>query len=62
MIREYNGWRIEKVGGFCTIQRYIAQKGNKRHWAFRLGECKSFCDLRDADIEISKLYLTPLYA
>jgi len=61
MGRHYNGWEIITVGGFCTLKRYIASRGEQHHWAFRLKECKEFCDLRNANKEIGKLYLTPLY-
>ena len=60
-MREYNGWQIENVGGFCTMKRYIASKGNMWHWAFLLRECKELCDLRDNGKEIKELYLRPLY-
>ena len=60
-MKSYNGWSIEKVGGFCTMTRYIARKGKLWHWTFLLRECKACCDLRDNGTEISDLYLRPLY-
>ena len=60
-MKEYNGWEIEKIGGFCTMKRYHARKDDKWHWAFLLRECKELCDLRDAGKEIKELYLKPLY-
>ena len=60
-MKKYNGWLIEAQGGFCTMKRYHATKGDKWHWAFLLRECKQFCDMRDAGGEIKKLYLSPLY-
>lgn len=61
MTNLYNGWIIEKVGGFCTMQRYHAKKGNLWHWAFLLRECKALCDTRDEGGEVKELYLKPLY-
>lgn len=61
MFRHYNGWRIIKEGGFCTMTRYSAAKSGQWHWAFLLRECKDFCDLRDGGKEIPKLYLESLY-
>lgn len=61
MKREYNGWKILTTGGFSTIKRFIASRGDKNHWAFRLRDCKKFCDLRDNGGKIELLYLTPLY-
>lgn len=60
-MKQYNGWIIERTGGFCTIKRYVARKGNQWHWAFKLRECKHFCDQRDSGGTISDLYLKPLY-
>ena len=62
MVRNYNGWVIHAEGGFMTIKRFIAHKDSKSHWAFRLRECKEFCDIRDRGGEIGGLYLQPLYA
>ena len=65
-MRKYNGWLIETQGGFCTMKRYVASRGDKWHWAFRLYECKALCDKRDAGEDIGGiyggLYLRPLYA
>jgi len=61
MARYYNGWQIETQGGFCTMKRYVARKGNQWHWAFLLRDCKGICDSRDKGIEPSRLYLNPLY-
>jgi len=60
-MKEYNGWQIEKVGGFCTMKRYIARKGDKWHWSFLLRECKKLCDSQDIGVEIPRLYLRDLY-
>ena len=60
-MKEYNGWDIEKVGGFCTMKRYVAAKGDLWHWAFLLRECKKFCDTRDKGGDIGELYLKSLY-
>ncbi len=60
-MKQYNGWSIEKVGGFCTIKRYIATKGKLWHWAFLLRECKGLCDTRDNGGSIKGLYLKSLY-
>lgn len=60
-MKEYNGWGIERVGGFCTIKRYIARKADKWHWAFLLRDCKELCDTRDNGGTIKELYLRPLY-
>ena len=57
----YKGWLIEKTGGFYTMKRYVALKGDRWHWAFLLRECKQFCDTRDAGGEIKDLYLKSLY-
>ena len=57
----YNGWSINKVGGFITIKRYVAQKQDNWHWAFLLRDCKKFCDDRDNGKEIEELYLRSLY-
>jgi len=57
----YNGWSIGKVGGFCTVRRYVARKGSLQHWAFLLRECKELCDARDRNEKINALYLKPLY-
>ena len=61
MVRNYNGWIIETTGGFMTLKRFIAHKSGQSHWAFRLKECKEFCDIRDNGEHIKKLYLEPLY-
>ena len=61
MIREYNGWQIEAQGGFCTMKRYVASRGDRWHWAFLLRECKGFCDIRNEGGNIKELYLKPLY-
>lgn len=61
MIRKYNGWTIETVGGHITLKRFVAYKNGKTLWAFRLKECKQFCDIRDNGGEINKLYLESLY-
>ncbi len=58
----HNGWRISSTGGFCTMKRFIASKGNLSHWAFLLRDCKHLCDERDAGREIPQLYLQPLYS
>jgi len=58
----YNGWDITKEGGYCTIKRYVASKGDLWHWAFLLRECKVFCDTRDNGGSIGKIYLKPLYS
>lgn len=60
-MKEYNGWQIERVGGFCTMKRYVASKNDKWHWAFLLRECKELCDIRDNGGDIKKLYLRSLY-
>lgn len=62
MVRRYNYWTIVTEGGFMTIKRFIAHKGNQMHWAFRLKDCKEFCDIRDSGGQINKLYLEPLYS
>ena len=60
-MKEYNGWQIEKVGGFATMKRYVASKGELWHWAFLLRECKELCNTRDEGGKIKDLYLRPLY-
>ena len=64
-IHEYNGWKIESVGGYSMMKHFIAEKGELWHWCFKLYECKEVCDLRDAgkenEIEYFKLYTQPLY-
>ncbi len=57
----HNGWKIQGVGGFCTVRHFWADNGNLSHWAFTLRECKQFCDQRDSGGEIKALYLKPLY-
>jgi len=61
MVKYYNGWEISSEGGFCTIKRYVARKEDLWHWAFRLKDCKQFCDMRDNGGIIEQLYLKPLY-
>lgn len=61
MIREYNGWIITTVGGFMTLKRFEARKGENWHWAFRLRDCRELCDSRDGGNPIKELYLRPLY-
>ena len=61
-MRYYNGWIITTAGGFMTMKRFIAHKGELSHWAFLLRECKEFCDKRDNGETIRELYLKPLYA
>jgi len=60
-MREYKGWQIMTVGGFCTMKRYEASKDEKWHWAFKLKDCKVLCDTRDEGLTINELYLKPLY-
>ena len=61
MIRKYNNWIVETTGGFFTIKRFIAHKDGQSHWAFRLKDCKEFCDIIDNGGEIKELYKKPLY-
>ncbi len=60
-VHNYNGWEIMGYGGFCTIRHFWAEKGELRHWAFKLRDCKILCDERDKGNQIDGLYLRPLY-
>ncbi len=67
-VRKYKDWYIETVGGYITIKRFEAEKGEdflapdyKWHWSFKLKDCKELCDKRDAGKEIDPLYLKSLY-
>ena len=57
----HNGWEIHGVGGFCTVRHFWAEKENISHWAFKLKECKDFCDKRDIGEELNPMYLKALF-
>ena len=61
MVRKYRNWVITTEGGFMTLKRFVATDGERTHWAFRLRDCKEFCDIRDAGGDIPRLFLEPLY-
>ena len=66
---DYNGWRIETLGGFMTNRHYEAHKALWKGdhwettfvWAFRLKEVVLFCDKLDLGESVEPLYLKPLY-
>ena len=61
--RIYKGWKIDKRGGFCTMSRFVAFKGNQMLWAFRLYEVKALIDCLDTQEyeALPRLNREPLY-
>jgi len=64
-IHKHNEWTIHSQGGFITVKQFKAVKyiNSERlvHWAFRLKDCKTLCDQRDAGEEIHKIHLESYY-
>ncbi len=63
--RQFRGWEIEGVGGFCTIRHFVCTKNNQWFWRFKLKEAKETInvleDNRLALNELSPIYLKSLY-
>ena len=57
----YNGWRIEGEGGFITLRRFVASKGELSVWGERLKDILPRCDALDHGEPVGELYLRSLY-
>ena len=63
--RQFRGWEIEGIGGFCTIRRFVCIKDNQWFWRFKLKEAKeTINDLVENRItlhDLSPIYTKSLY-